>query len=287
MSRPAPYPTDTRAKGWRFELDYEQIEQSDTWDLAGEIPMAQHCLLMMWMVAWTQLPCGSLPNDEAVIKAKCKIPAATWSKCRAVLMRGWWLADDGRLYHDTLAQRVLEMMKRRRSDSDRKAQERMRKAAESGGNPGGVTTESRVTPTGLHPESSTDNRQPNTEEQKKKTSSATPTVPCPLDAIVGLYHETLPTLPRARLMPKARERALRHLWAWVLSSRKSDGTPRATNADEALAWIRDYFARAADNDFLMGRTTRTAEHANWRCDIDFLLSEKGMKHVIEKTEVAA
>jgi hypothetical protein len=37
----------------------------------------------------------------------------------------------------------------------------------------------------------------------------------------------------------------------------------------------------------MGRTQRHGEHANWRCDIDFLLTERGMKHVIEKTVEAA
>lgn len=160
--RPPPYPPDTRAKGWRFELDYEQIEQSDTWPLAAEVPMAQHALLMMWLVAWKQVPCGSFPNDEDVIRAKCRIPLSMWSKCRNVLMRGWWVASDGLMYHDTLTKRVVEMMKRRRSDSDRQAAKRLRDAAESPPESDGVTGESRVTPAGLRPESSTDNRQPNT-----------------------------------------------------------------------------------------------------------------------------
>jgi hypothetical protein len=37
----------------------------------------------------------------------------------------------------------------------------------------------------------------------------------------------------------------------------------------------------------MGRTGRQGEHANWQCDLDFLLTEKGMKHVIEKTKETA
>lgn len=161
--RHPPYPSDTRAKGWRFELDYEQIEQSDTWSLAAEFPMAQHALLMMWMVAWRQVPCGSFPNDEAVIRAKCRITPAVWSKARDVLMRGWWLASDGLLYHDTLTMRAMEMMKRRRSDADRQAAKRSREAhAEGCETLIGVTGESRVTPTGVRGESSTDNRQPNT-----------------------------------------------------------------------------------------------------------------------------
>jgi hypothetical protein len=111
-----------------------------------------------------------------------------------------------------------------------------------------------------------------------------PTIPCPYDRIVDLYHERLPGLPRVKLMPKTRQAALRKLWGWVLSSSKSDGARRATTAEEALEWIGGYFARAADNDFLMGRTQRSGEHANWRCDLDFLLTDRGMRHVIEKTQ---
>lgn len=162
MPGPAPYSSDARARGWRFELDYEQIEQSDTWAIAAETPMAQHALLMLWLAAWTQVPCGSLPNDDQAIRAKCRVPPKLWATMRDVVMRGWWAADDGRLYHPTLTKRVEEMMTRRRSDSDRKAKERAKKAAETVVIPAGVPSASHVTPPGLHRESSTDNRLPNT-----------------------------------------------------------------------------------------------------------------------------
>lgn len=131
-ARPIPYPADTRAKGWRFELDYEKIEQSDTWSLAAEVPMAQHALLMMWMTAWTQAPCGSLPNDTEIIRAKCKIPPKMWGALMPVLMRGWWLAEDGRLYQDTIVDRVQEMLDCRAKERNRKASSRAR---QSGGSP--------------------------------------------------------------------------------------------------------------------------------------------------------
>ena len=75
-------------------------------------------------------------------------------------------------------------------------------------------------------------------------------------------------------------------WAWVLTSKKSDGTQRATNVEEAIAWIRNFFERASHNDFIMGRTARSPGHENWRADFDYLLTERGRKQVIEKTEVA-
>lgn len=110
---------------------------------------------------------------------------------------------------------------------------------------------------------------------------------CPVDTIVGLYHEQLPELPSVKLLSDKRKRALRKVWRWVLTSKKSDGQPRATNADEACLWLRGYFARASKNDFLMGRGHRSAEHAGWQCDLDFLLTDRGMQHVIERTKGGA
>ena len=144
-ARPVPYPAGTRAKGWRFELDYERIEQSDTWDLAAEVPMAQHALLMMWLVAWKQDPCGSMPSDDAQIRAKCRIPPKQWPAMREILLRGWWLADDGRLYHDVLVERVGEMLEYRRKEAERRNRNRGKK--------GGVPDVSRGTTAEQHPES--------------------------------------------------------------------------------------------------------------------------------------
>ena len=79
-------------------------------------------------------------------------------------------------------------------------------------------------------------------------------------------------------------RSIRKVWEWVLTSTKPDHARRAETAEQALAWFRSYFERATENDFLMGRTQRGAEHSNWKCDLDFLLTDRGMKHVIEKTQ---
>lgn len=163
MTRPAPYPADTRAKGWRFELDYEQIEQSDTWGVTK--PEARAWLLMLWLTAWKQTPCGSLPADQEVIAGKLGIPDDLWARHKGTLLRGWWQADDGRLYHDTLAKRVSEMMGKRRSDADRQAKRRAVHPPESGATPADsaashadVTRDTDPTTVGVHPESSTDNR---------------------------------------------------------------------------------------------------------------------------------
>ncbi len=111
--------------------------------------------------------------------------------------------------------------------------------------------------------------------------------PCPQDEIIGLYHSLLPELPAVKLKTESRSKAMRVFWKWVMTSKKSDGQPRAASKDQALTWIASYFERAHSNDFLMGRQQPGRGHENWRADFDFLLTEKGRKHVIEKTAVAA
>lgn len=127
--RSVPYPASTKAKGWRFELDLELVIQSDTWDLAAEIPMAQPALMMMWAMAWLQVPCGSMPADPELVRAKVKVPPKLWGPMRDVLLRGWWLAEDGRLYHDTITARVLEMLGAKESARTRKAEYRAKQDA--------------------------------------------------------------------------------------------------------------------------------------------------------------
>lgn len=172
MTNPAPYPADTRAKGWRFELDYEKVEQSDTWDLAAEIPMAQHSLLMMWLTAWRQEPCGSMPADEELIRSKCKLPAKVWGAVRQVLLRGWWMADDGRLYHPTITARVLEMLDYRRKNAERVAAFKAAKREQQRGN---------ALPTGeQHGRNDTGTGTGTTTEAKASGKRTSP-LPCPED----------------------------------------------------------------------------------------------------------
>jgi hypothetical protein len=118
-----------------------------------------------------------------------------------------------------------------------------------------------------------------TREEKRREEKYPPT---PLDEIVSLYHDKLPSLPRVALKTDKRSKACREFWVWVLTSTKSDGERRAQTADQALTWIAGYFERASANSFLMGSSPGKG-HESWRADFDFLLTERGRKHVIERT----
>ncbi|WP_395652543.1 hypothetical protein [Brevundimonas sp.] len=262
----------------------EKVKKSDTW-LRARTGFVRASLLLLWAESWEQTPCGSLPNDDELLSLLLDMDASLFAQHKAVLMRGWVLADDGRLYHETITERVLAMIDKRMSDAQRAAKSRAAKA-NAAPTPNEVTDASRVTDEGLHSEfnTRTRTRTSNTEEPNGSRRQADQQLPnCPHDDIVRLYHEALPELPAVKVMSDSRQKAMRGFWRWVLTSKKSDGSPRAQTADQALTWIGNYFERAKANDFLMGRRSAGQGHDNWRCDFDFLLTEKGKRHVIEKT----
>jgi hypothetical protein len=126
-----------------------------------------------------------------------------------------------------------------------------------------------------------------TEQREPKGSLSPAKLPtCPTQPIIDLYHAELPELPSIKILSDLRKKAIGTFWKWVLTSKRTDGENRANGADEALTWIGSYFRRAKENDFLMGRNPQSGVHGSWQCDLDFLMTEKGKKHVIEKTRGA-
>lgn len=109
----------------------------------------------------------------------------------------------------------------------------------------------------------------------------------PVQIVVDVFHEVLPELPKVKLLTDKRKKSIGSFCRFALTSKKTNGERRANTRDEAIGWIRSYFERARENDFIMGRVPKMAGHEGWVCDIDYLISEKGMKQVIEKTGVAA
>jgi hypothetical protein len=125
---PVPYPPDTLAKGWRFELDLERIRGSDTWALCA--PDMRPWLLMLWAESWMATPCGTYTNDDQIIAARIGMPINLFRAHRDVLMRGWELHADGRLYHHVVTERVQELLEMRKSERFRKAAFRSKKKQE-------------------------------------------------------------------------------------------------------------------------------------------------------------
>lgn len=123
-----PYPADTKVRGWKFQLDHERINQSDTWALAP--PDMRPWLLMLWHVAWQQIPAGSFSNDDAVIAAKIGMELRQFKANRDILLRGWILHADGRLYHQVIIEQVFNYQEHNNKERKRITAWREKKKAE-------------------------------------------------------------------------------------------------------------------------------------------------------------
>ncbi len=242
MRSPPPYPSDTRAKGWRFELDHERIMQSDTWALASA--RQRPWLLMLWLVAWQQTPCGSIPDSDQLIAARLGMDPTEFQQHRAILLRGWERASDGRLYHPVITELVLEMLAKKTRETQRKADYRARQKAQfvhdlSHGTDTGQTRESGGsddTGTGTRGKPLPASVDAGCHQDKPDDVPA-----CPHQEIIDLYHRVLPMGRQVRIWNDTRRAKLRARW-------------REDSKRQRIEWWERFFSYVADSDFLTGRT---------------------------------
>lgn len=80
--------------------------------------------VLLWCASWHQVPSGSLPNDDKVLRRLCGISDRAWIRCRDAVLEKWTLCSDGRLYHQTVAEKAVEAWEQRtryraKRDADR------------------------------------------------------------------------------------------------------------------------------------------------------------------------
>jgi hypothetical protein len=100
---------------------------------------------------------------------------------------------------------------------------------------------------------------------------------CEPEKVMALYNELLPSLPRAETLFPKRRIAIQNRWRWLYSTcRKGEDTPRASNPDEALAWMHDFFTAASQCQAI------TSPGPAFTPDLDYLMGNDGLKRVFEK-----
>ena len=312
---PAPLtPPNCDLQDFKFmPLDVARLRDSDL--ASDETPEACWAAVMLWCASWHQIPAASIPdNDQWLAKhagyAQRGKVAREWADVRDGALRGWIKCSDGRFYHPVVAEKACDAWESKLDQRWRTECGRIKKHGDRHGmslpRPTFVEWTSMGCPSGhrlpvpedmagvslgtmavVPRETASKGEGERQGQGQKKTGAKAPSsakVPTvAMQAVIDLYHEILPELPRALLLNADRKRLLTKVWTWVFTSKRADGTHRATSHAEAVAWFTEYFQRARDNDFLMGRLAKGDGHENWQCDLDFLLTDKGMKHVIEKT----
>lgn len=73
----------------------------------------------LWCTSWTEVPAGSLPDDEQMLETFSR--SKVWTKVRDRALHRWVKCSDGRLYHPVIAELALDAWVRR--DEYREKQE--------------------------------------------------------------------------------------------------------------------------------------------------------------------
>ncbi|PSL86634.1 hypothetical protein C7T35_01305 [Variovorax sp. WS11] len=316
-------PADCDLRGMPFmPLETVRLLDSDLFILSSGDQFK--AAVALWCKSWNQIPGGSLPDNDQILEALSG--SKVWKKVREMALRGWVKCSDGRLYHPVVAQNAIQAWEsrvdhRETNESRNERQARWRKKVKEmsellrsvnvtppmnaslaelerlvllhvDNHVDGQTSTEASTQASLVDDSETANKRRDSKGtgKGKKRGAKAPTsagLPTWLQALIDLWHEVLPELPGVVVMNAEREQAAKDFRHWVLTTPRRDGTPRANDDVEFLAWTRDYFERARHNDFIMGRGARSPGHENWRCPFEWLLSAKGMQKVIEQTTEAA
>jgi hypothetical protein len=112
-----PYPPDTKANGWKPEVDWQRIKSSKTWRTCPHDQ--RNNLLRLWLESWNEVPAGSWEADDEIIAVAIDLPIRLFTAHRDHLMRGWYRCSDGRLYHPVIAEMVFAMTQKRMRNAQR------------------------------------------------------------------------------------------------------------------------------------------------------------------------
>lgn len=108
-SRPAPLvapEVDLRAIAPYMQLDVVRLRDSGIAVRAS--PDAFRAAVLLWCVAWHQVPAASLPDDEHLLARYADVHLLKWRAIREEALRGFVLCSDGRLYHHVIAEKAIE-----------------------------------------------------------------------------------------------------------------------------------------------------------------------------------
>lgn len=121
-------PPDCDLRGLAFmPLDVIRLMDSDMFarTTGDEFKAA----LALWCKSWTQVPAGSLPDDDLVL-AYLSGAGSKWKKVKPAAIRNWVKCSDGRLYHPTVCEKAMEALPYRRAHEEKKSAENDRKKRE-------------------------------------------------------------------------------------------------------------------------------------------------------------
>jgi hypothetical protein len=110
---PPPIPSDVNLRDFRFmplDVVQLQLQNSETWAMADG--WTAKALVNLWTKAWHQVPAGSLPDNDDLLRTWANV--LDWESVRDVALRGFIKCSDGRLYHRVICQKALDAWNERK-----------------------------------------------------------------------------------------------------------------------------------------------------------------------------
>ena len=101
----------------RFMLDVDRLLTSEL--VATGSAVGCWAAVMLWCYAWKQVPPGSLPDDDKILRKFATISVRQWTKYRTIALRGFVKCSDGRLYHRVLCEEVNRAWDQRQKFKER------------------------------------------------------------------------------------------------------------------------------------------------------------------------
>lgn len=121
-----------------FPWYFDRVRKSKWWRRASDMARARN--VMLWGEAYKGIPAGSLPDDddELAEAAGFGMEVEAFLAVKAEIMAAWTLCSDGRWYHPTVCEIVLEVWEkaseRRKAAAKKKADQRAKARGQGGGN---------------------------------------------------------------------------------------------------------------------------------------------------------
>lgn len=104
-----PVPQEADLTDFRFmPLEVARLRRSRAWLICKRRPELAFYMINLWTASWHERPAGSLEDDDDVLADAAMCSPEKWPEVRDDVLRGWFKASDGRLYHEVVAEKVLD-----------------------------------------------------------------------------------------------------------------------------------------------------------------------------------
>lgn len=211
------------------------------------------------MIDWCYLHEKPLPPSIEEISRLIRM--RSHSDCIANVLREFFIEhEDG--YFCKRIEKEIEAYNEKSEKAKASAEARWLKTKKKIDNANALQTESECN---ANQEPLTINQEPDNTCEKQKSTPAKQSVP--FQAIIDLYHEMLPSLPRMLKLTTTRKGYIRQRWI--------EDMPELDN------W-RNFFDHVSQSDFLMGRVPGREGKPPFRADLEWITKPSNFAKIAER-----